>query len=76
MIDFLTELENTADSSAMSLFLPTGISRPEVEQLVEKMVSSAGIGSGITVSHTYSTTILIVSFLYLAGFSMKPTTTH
>jgi len=40
MMAFLTELENTTDSTAMSLFLPTGISRLEVGQLVEKVVSS------------------------------------
>lgn len=39
MIDFLTELEATTDSTARSLYLPPRLPLPEIEHLLEKAVS-------------------------------------
>ena len=36
MISFLAELEATDDNTARSLYLPPGLSQPEIEALLEK----------------------------------------
>ena len=39
MIGFLAELEATDDNTARSLYLPSGLSQPEIEALLEKVIS-------------------------------------